>query len=84
MPLTEVLATDKALHFLGGLVVAGLVASVVGTSWAPAWGALAGVLVGLAKEGVDAAGLGTVEWLDFAATATGAILGGLLFFLGSS
>lgn len=62
------MSTDKAAHFIGGMLVA-LMCWPLG----PEWALIAGATVGFAKEVLDAAtGKGTPEAGDFAVTAAGA------------
>ena len=61
---------DKLLHFIAGALIVALCAFVKG--FAPyAW--VAGVVAGALKEFYDSRGNGSVEVLDFAATAAGAL-----------
>jgi len=64
------LPADKAGHLIAGLAcfcVFGLISPVVGL--------IAAVIVGAAKEAYDSTGRGNVEFLDFAATAAGGVIG---------
>lgn len=61
---------DKLLHFIAGALIVALCASV--KVFAPyAW--VAGVIAGMLKEFYDSRGNGSIEILDFAATAAGAL-----------
>jgi len=64
------LPADKASHVLYGL----LIFCVFGL-FSPIIGLCAAVVVGAAKEYWDSKGHGQVEFLDFAATACGGLLG---------
>lgn len=72
--------TDKALHFTAGFGLAvggyGLGTWAFDDRWAGI-GLSSAIALGLgaAKEGLDAAGLGTPSWKDFLWTAVGAVLG---------
>jgi putative lipoprotein len=71
---------DKALHFTAGfgLAVGGYTvgALTLDDRWAAAGlGATIAVGVGAAKEGLDAAGLGTPSWKDFTWDIIGTALG---------
>lgn len=65
------IARDKALHAIGGAVIA-LAAGALAT---PMVGLMAAVAVGAAKEAWDASGRGTVDLMDFVATAGGGVAG---------
>ena len=64
------LPADKAGHLIAGLVV-----FCIFGLFSPVIGLCAAVVVGAAKEYWDSKGHGQVEFLDFAATAGGGILG---------
>jgi putative lipoprotein len=71
---------DKVLHFSAGagLGASGYAAGTLGfdSRWAGvAFGGALGLVVGAAKEGLDAAGLGTPSYKDFIWTAVGTVLG---------
>lgn len=62
---------DKILHFIAGIVIAG-----VGTLFLGAYiGFAAAVMAGAAKEIIDLMGYGTPEISDFVHTLAGAMLG---------
>jgi putative lipoprotein len=72
--------TDKALHFGAGLgfsaVGYGIGAWALDDRWAGvALGTGLALGVGTAKEGLDAAGLGSPSWRDFVWVAVGTALG---------
>ena len=78
------LAPDKVQHFAGGVVLGVLgyfVSAAIG--YDPVLGAVGlAASIGFAKEAVDALdGKGTVEFLDFAATAGGGVLAALVLVL---
>lgn len=74
--LLALLPHDKRLHLLAGAVIALL----VGVFMSPAFGLVAGIAAGAAKEAFDYRNptKGTPEWADLAATAIGAWLATML------
>lgn len=71
---------DKALHFSAGagLGAGGYVGGALGfeSRWiGVVFGSALGLVAGAAKEGLDAAGLGTPSYKDFVWTALGTMLG---------
>ena len=70
---------DKAGHFTVGLAIAALTAWATG---APLLGLLAAVAAGIGKEAWDATGRGTVDLLDFVATAAGGVAVAIVWGMG--
>lgn len=71
------MAHDKKLHFITGL----LLSLLVGAVWHPVAGLIASVIAGAAKEIYDSTGRGTVDALDFVATAAGGLIGFVAIFM---
>ena len=71
------IANDKLIHFLGGLVIA-LLAGLFLDAWI---GLAAAVVVGIGKELVDRMGFGTVDKWDAVATIVGGLLGFILILI---
>jgi uncharacterized protein involved in cysteine biosynthesis len=65
---------DKVLHFVAGLVIAG----IIGALSSPILGLTAGIFAGIAKEVVDYLRYGGPDPQDFYATLAGAILGAVV------
>lgn len=70
------LPADKAGHLIAGLAFFCVFALI-----SPVAGLVAAVAVGAAKEAYDSTGRGNVEFLDFAATAAGGLVGFYCTFL---
>jgi len=72
--------TDKALHFGAGLGFSALGYGIGALAFDDRWAAVGlgtglALAVGGAKEGLDAAGLGSPSWRDFVWVGVGAVLG---------
>lgn len=72
--------TDKALHLTAGFGSASVGYALAVATFDDRWAAVAlgsslALSLGAAKEGLDAAGMGTPSWKDFVWTAVGAALG---------
>ena len=68
---------DKILHIIAGAVIAAALSLVL----TPVMGFFAGVIAGAAKEIRDRYTEGATEdWMDFGATAGGAVIGALLVY----
>jgi len=63
---------DKKAHFAGGAVIATVATMHTGDPWKGFW---VGTAVGVAKEALDATGVGTCSLQDALATTAGAALG---------
>jgi len=69
---------DKKLHLIAGAVISLIVMGFTGNVFLTL---LIGMLSGLVKEFLDSKGMGTVDFNDFTATATGSAIVTLLFLI---